>query len=227
MQPKKLMQVAMVLLLAAALTSCNTGSATKPPQDAVAIYTSVAGTMIAQLGDQQTQTAQAVPPSPAASSTAPATLEPPPTVPELPSNTPISINTPGSVVLQPTSIGGLTYGVTGVGCDDAAYLSTTEPGDGTKFKGGTNFTKTWTFQNTGTCTWINSFSFAFVTGDRMGGRDVPISRSVDFVTPGHTHSFTVNLEAPRGAGEYRGCWQMKNATGTQFGARVCVDIVVK
>jgi hypothetical protein len=227
MQPIKLMQVVMVALLAATLTSCNTASATEPAQDAIAIYTSVAGTMIAQLGDQQTQTAQAVPPSPAASSTVQATLEPPPTIPELPSNTPFSINTPGSLVTPPTSVGGLTYGVTGVGCNDAAYLSTTEPGDGTKFKGGVNFTKSWTFQNTGTCTWINSYSFAFVTGDRLGGKDVPISRSVDFVTPGHIHSFTVNLEAPRRAGEYRGCWQMKNDIGTQFGARVCVDIVVK
>jgi hypothetical protein len=227
MQRIKLIRMATVLVLAAVIASCNTGQAPEPAQDANAIYTSVAGTMFAQLHDRQTQTAQAVPPSPLPSLTAPATLEPPPTLPEIPSNTPIVFNTPNSAALPPTSVGGLTYGVTGVGCDDAAYLSTTEPGDGTKFKGGVNFTKSWTFQNTGTCTWINSFSFAYINGDRMGGKDVLISRSVDFVTPGHTHAFTVSLEAPRGPGEYRGCWQMKNATGTQFGARVCVDIVVK
>ena len=64
----KLIWVVIALLLTAALTSCS-GTASEPSQDVNAVYTSVAGTMVAQFNDQQTQTAQAVPPSPSASPT--------------------------------------------------------------------------------------------------------------------------------------------------------------
>ena len=64
MQITKSFGVATVLVLAAALTSCNIGKAPEPTQDVNAIYTSAAGTMVAQLNDQQTQTAQAIPPLP-------------------------------------------------------------------------------------------------------------------------------------------------------------------
>ena len=227
MQLIKQKWVVIALLFAIALASCNTAKPAEPALDANAVYTSVAGTMFAQLNDHQTQTAQAVPSS-TVTNTVPDTNTPLPvdTDTPLPTGTPFSINTPGEVVL-PSTPGGLTWGETGVGCDDATYLSETEPRSGTKFSPGTNFTKTWTFQNSGTCTWINSYSFAYVTGERMGGGDVRVSMSVNYVAPGQTHSFTVDLDAPHGPGRHVGCWQMKNATGTQFGARVCVDIVVK
>ena len=223
----KLLWVVTVLLLAAALTSCNIGSTPAPAQDANAIYTSVAGTMIAQFNDQQTQTAQAIPPSPLAGPTIADTFTPLPIFTEIPLGMPISINTPVSVILPTPSTGGLTWGETGIGCDDATYLSETEPARGTMFRVGDHFAKSWSFQNTGTCIWINSYTFAFISGSRMGGKDIPISRTVDFTVPGKSHTFTINFVAPHGAGHYTGAWQMKNATGTQFGARVWVDIVVK
>lgn len=49
----KLIWVGTVLVLAAALTSCNIGKAPEATQDVNAIFTSAAGTMIAQLNDQQ------------------------------------------------------------------------------------------------------------------------------------------------------------------------------
>jgi hypothetical protein len=214
-------------LLAAALTSCNIGSTPPSAQDANAIYTSVAGTMIAQLYDQQTQTAQAAPPSSTATLTVLDTNTPLPTYPATPSEMPLSINTPsGPILPAPSTVGG-TPGSTKVGCDDSAYVSETEPSAWAQFKAGVNFSKSWTLQNTGTCPWINSFRFVFVGGDRMGGRDIPITRTVDFVIVGHTHTFTINFQAPRIAGHYQGIWQMKNPDNIEFGRSVLVDIVVK
>ena len=222
----KLFWVVTALLLTAGLTSCS-GTAPEPTQDVNAVYTSVAGTMVAQFNGQQTQTAQAVPPSPTASPTELAIVLPAPTIAVEPSQTPFLINTPSIAVLPATSTGGLTFGETGVGCDNATYLSETEPGRGTLFKPGINFTKAWTFQNSGTCTWINSYTFAFISGDQMGGRDIRLYKTVDFTAPGLNHTFVVNFQAPHGGGHYQGFWQMKNATGTEFGARVVIDIVVK
>jgi hypothetical protein len=226
MQHMKSIWLATVLLVGAALTSCGTANAPEPTQDVNALYTSAAGTTVAQLTDQQTQTAQAIPPTSVASPTALDTFTPPPTFPVTPLGTPLIINTPGGAVLPTTSTRGGTPGSTTVGCNDATFISETIS-DGTQFTAGENFSKGWTFKNTGTCTWINSFSFAFMSGDQMGGKDRVISRSVDFVLPGNSRTFIVELEAPRAAGHYKGYWQMKDPQGIAFGSRVWVDIVVK
>jgi hypothetical protein len=227
MQFIKLMRVATGLVFAAAFTSCNIGSTPEPVQDVNAIYTSVAGTMVAQFNDQQTQTAQAVPPLPAASPTALDTFTPLPTNPVTPSETPFSINTPSGLILPATSIVGGTPGSTLVGCDNATYVSETVPNTGEQFRPGVNFSKSWTLQNTGTCPWINSFVFGFVSGDRMGGKEIPITRKIDFVAAGNMHTFTVYFQAPHAKGHYRGVWQMKNASNIEFGTQETVDIIVK
>lgn len=220
MRIKKLTWAGILLFVAAALASCNVGSTPEPTIDVNAIFTLAAATMDAQLNSQETQTAQA------ASPTSPATMTPAPTFPVIPLGTPLSGNTPGGAVLPTTSTGGGGLGSTAVGCDDASFQSETIP-DGTQFNAGDDFTKSWSFQNTGTCTWNSGYSFAFVTGDLMGGKDILISKDADFTAPGHSQAFNVKLTAPATAGEYKGFWQMKNAAGTAFGSRVWVDIVVK
>lgn len=216
-----------MFLLAAALTACSAAKAPEPTLDSNAIYTSVAGTMIAQLNDHQTQTAQAVPASPQASPTAFDTFTPLPTFPVTPLLTPLTLNTPGGALSPTPSFAGGTPGGTGAGCADGTFISETEPRDGTKFSKGENFSKSWTFQNTGTCVWINSFAFGFQTGDRLNGKNVVISRTVDYVSPGQIKTFTINFEAPQASGRYKGYWQMRDAGGGSFGSRVWVDIIVK
>lgn len=210
------------LLLAAALTSCNIGATPQPTIDVNAIFTFAAGTMNAQLNDQGTQTAQAASPTPAA------TFTPLATFPVTPLGTPFSITTPGGGAALPTTAsGGGTLGSTAVGCDNSNYLSETKPDDGTQVTAGTDFTKGWSLQNTGTCAWKAGYSFAFDSGDQMAGKDIVLSKSEDFTDPGHSQTFIIKLQAPASAGEYKGYWRMKNATGTAFGSRVWVDIVVK
>jgi hypothetical protein len=114
-----------------------------------------------------------------------------------------------------------------VGCDDATYLSETKPDDGTQVTAGDTFTKGWSLQNKGTCTWNVGYTFAFDSGDQMAGTNIAISKDADFTAPGHSQTFIIKLKAPATAGEYKGYWKMKNAQGTAFGSRVWVDIVVK
>jgi hypothetical protein len=221
----KLMWVVVVLLLAVVLTSCGGGAAPQPAVDANAIYTSVAGTMIAQLNVHQTQTAQALPPTPFSSPTPLDTFTPQPTLPIIPTVTPFTIN---PLVMPTVSAGNGTPGsASAVGCDDSLYVSETEPNTGAIFKPGINFTKSFTFQNTGTCPWVNRYALAFVSGDRMGGRDIEISNKVNFTLPGNNHTFTIFLQAPRSKGHFQGVWAMENYIGKAFGTRVWVDIVVK
>ena len=227
MQLMKLMWAVIALLLVAALTACSAGQTPEPTQDVNAVYTSVAGTMIAQLNDQQTQTAQAVPPTALASPTPQDTSTPLPILPTTPLETPITINTPAGAAAPTFSTGPGTPGSTAAGCADATFVSESGPNDGAQFRPGENFSKSWTFKNTGTCTWTNSYGFGFQSGDRLGSKNVLISRSVDFVSPGQTKTFTVNFEAPRSPGQYIGYWQMRTDTGGSFGSRVWIDIEVK
>ncbi len=55
MRLKKYPWLATAIVLAFGLASCNINKAPEPTTDANAVYTSVAGTMIAQLNDQLTK----------------------------------------------------------------------------------------------------------------------------------------------------------------------------
>lgn len=229
---KNLTWMGTALLLATVLVSCNIGKAPEPTADVNAIYTSAAGTLIAQVNDQQTQTAQAVSPTPLVSPTALATFTPLPTFPvgtgSVPFGTPFTLGTPGAGLTplpSPLPNGTLASGYA-VGCDNATLIGETVP-DGTREKGGEVFEKSWDFLNSGTCTWDEGYSFAFKSGDQMQGNDIKIDLEKEFTKPGHTQNFIVQLTPPIRAGEYKGFWQMKNDSGVWFGSLVWVDIIIK
>ncbi len=229
MQLKKPAWAAMVLVMAASLASCNIGVPAPPSQDVSAIYTTAAGTMIAQLNVQQTQTAQAVPPTPLASPTALATFTPLPTFPLgpgiTPFGTPLVLNTPlgGLTPLASLPPGAISFPV---GCNDATLVGETIP-DGTKMEPGKEFEKAWSFVNTGTCAWDEGYAFAFKSGDQLQGVDFRFVFEKDFVKPGKGIAFIIGMTAPGHQKEYKGYWQMKNDSGQWFGSLVWVDIVVK
>ncbi len=233
MQLKKLFWVA-AILLAVSLESCNIGKAAEPTQDVNAIYTQAAGTMLAQLSDQLTQTAAAASPTPQASPTDLATFTSLPTFVVAPGTTPFGLggtpfvfNTPGGALTPlPTLSVGSGTSTTANGCNDAAFTGETVK-DGTTFSPGATFTKSWNFTNTGTCTWDEGYQFSFVSGDQMGGKNILISQKQDFIAPGKGQAFNVPMVAPKTAGTYKGYWQMKDDKGNLFGSRVWVSIVVK
>jgi hypothetical protein len=236
MQLKKLIGVVAVLLLTTALTSCNIGKAPEPTADVNAIFTSAAGTMIAQLNDQQTQTALAVSPTPASSPTPLDTFTPLPTFAQGSTvlGTPFLFNTPGAGLtpLAPlatsaptTSSGSIGFAV---GCNNASLIGEKIP-DGTVVQPVKRFDKVWELLNTGTCTWDEGYSFDFKSGEQLNGNNVLItkrSEKTEFTAPGHSQSFIITMWAPGTAGEYKGYWQMKGDDGKWFGSLVSVDIIV-
>jgi hypothetical protein len=123
-----------------------------------------------------------------------------PTLPPLGSTTPL----PGAKTATP-----FTY------CDSAAYVKDISVPDGTIFSPGTQFTKTWRFQNIGTCTWTPSYALVFSSGNRMSG---PATSNLStYVYPGQTVDISVKLSAPGGEGRHRGYWLIRNASGGIFG----------
>ena len=233
MQFKKFTWAAIALVLTAVLTSCNIGKAAAPTPDVHALYTSAAGTMLAQLGDQQTQTAAAGSPTPFSSPTPLDTFTPLATFPigvtpfGTPFGTPFAIGTPGALTPLPTSFATRTGGGSGfgVGCDDATYMTETDPLDKTVIKAGKAFTKGWQMMNSGTCQWDQGFSWVFVSGANMDCNNVVFGPK-HVILPGHSNTFLVNCTAPLKKGEYKTFFQMKSDTGTKFGFSPWVDIVV-
>ena len=95
-------------------------------------------------------------------------------------------------------------------CRDGAVLlqDVTIP-DGTNIGYGAKFTKTWQFQNTGTCPWIG-YNIAFVSGDRM---EAPDTARIADTAPKKNVDVSVDLAAPASDGVYTGFFELRNADG--------------
>ncbi len=116
-------------------------------------------------------------------------------------NTPATTGTPGTPTpaVSPAA-----------GCKDAAILvQDVTISDGTNIPYGAKFTKTWQFQNTGTCAW-SGYTIAFVSGDRMSAPD---SAPVPDTAPKATVNVSIDLVAPASDGIYTGFYELRNASG--------------
>ncbi len=100
-------------------------------------------------------------------------------------------------------------------CDRAQFIADVTVPDGTTFKPGQAFTKTWRLKNVGLCTWTTAYALVFENGDKMGGPDlVNLPKLVD---TGQTVDISLPLTAPPTSGSYRGYWRFQNADGVRFG----------
>lgn len=95
--------------------------------------------------------------------------------------------------------------------------------DGHQVNPGEKFQKIWRVRNNGSCTWTPGYSFTFVSGDQMSGRNISIS---SIVKPGETIDLAVDLIAPNANGTYKGNWQMRTPQGIGFGQVVWVKVRV-
>lgn len=96
-----------------------------------------------------------------------------------------------------------------------ANLISEYPPDGTVYKPDTEFTKTWTIKNEGTCAWDSTYKLIFWSGDAMGGAtyyDLP-----EIVAPGDDISITIQLKAPSAEGTYTGYWRLQTPWNAVFG----------
>jgi hypothetical protein len=100
-------------------------------------------------------------------------------------------------------------------CDAASFISDVTYPDGSIVASGSDFTKIWRVQNTGTCTWMPSYALVFVGGERF---DSPNAVSVPgTVYPGQMVDLAVNLESPTRSGSYVGYWKLRNSSGALYG----------
>jgi hypothetical protein len=110
-------------------------------------------------------------------------------------------------------------------CDRALFITDVTVEDGSEFNPGESFEKVWRIQNTGSCTWSDSYELVFESGQDLGGAD-GVSLSGD-VPPGYEVDISIDLTAPSTAGSYKGIWQLRNADGVIFTyGGLWVDILV-
>lgn len=100
-------------------------------------------------------------------------------------------------------------------CDWVEFVADITVPDGTTFKPGETFTKTWRLKNTGTCKWTTAYSLIYVSGEKMG--TVTSVNLPSEVLPGNMVDVSVNMTAPSIQGHYQGNWQLRNAAGVLFG----------
>lgn len=176
----------LILIFVAAMliaSACNLPRAQSQTPDPNAFLTVAAQTVQAQFTLDALRTPQATMTPPASETPAPPTLT----------------NTPPSTA-SPTPI-----------CDLAQFITDVTVPDGTVFKPGETFTKTWRLKNNGVCTWTSGYQLIFDSGDSMSGPATqPLAGSV---APGQTVDISVTLKAPATPGTYRGYWKLRNAAG--------------
>ena len=203
---KKIILFSSILVLL--LTACS------PEQEAAAtqaelsvddVYTAVALTFAAQ-STQATPTQYVMPTNPATVTAVPTIAAPNTATPQQQPNT--------------TSY---TSNSTAYGCYDSAYVSDVTIPDGTVLTPGETFTKTWQFQNTGSCAWDEDFLLTYASGDDMDGVSTLTATAVAI---GSSGSFSVELVAPETTGSYTSYWSLATADGTAFGQAVYVMITV-
>ncbi len=192
------------LALALLLSACGPATATPAEEEAglEAVYTAAVLTVSAQ------QAAATATPSPKPTLTS--TLLPSPTL--IPTR---ADSASGAVPVAALS--------NNASCDNAAFLSDVTIPDGTILAPGETFTKTWSFQNNGSCAWSTSYSLAFLSGNTLNGSTTALT---SMVSSGGQINVSLALTAPTTAGTYTSYWRLQNATGTAFGQSVYVQIVV-
>lgn len=219
------------------LSACNLSATAVPTQDAGAIQTEAFNLVLTQAALQQTQTAQAIPPTAAPTNTflPLATQGSIPTAAFQGGNTPVPFNTqlPGFTPLAspvPT-LGSVATITTKNGCNDGTLVEESNPLDGAKLKNFTEFTKSWTIQNTGTCTWDEGYAFVFLkelSSPELKGYDVVFTNRDAQTVPGNKNKYNLKLTAPGGKTkevEYVGYWKLRDDGGNFFGPMVWVKFI--
>ena len=79
---------------------------------------------------------------------------------------------------------------------------------------GQQFTKRWTVENTGTCTWPPLTQLVFVSGDEL---EIIAKSEVRQLAPGETTEIRVTLQAPFGYATYTSRWQLQYGDGQPIG----------
>ncbi len=93
--------------------------------------------------------------------------------------------------------------------DGAVLLRDVTIQDDTQVKAGEKFIKTWEFQNTGTCAWVN-YTVKFSEGDKI---NAPLSAPMPAAVPNEKVQVSMELTAPAADGRYAGYFTLLNSKG--------------
>jgi hypothetical protein len=189
--------MALSLILAACRAPSPDSESHAPTLDLNALYTQVAGTLIAQ-GQQQAATATSGP-----TQTPIVITATPSFTPAQPTNTPT--NTAAPATNTPAAV-----------CHQAAFVTDVTVKDGTVMDKNESFTKTWRIKNTGTCTWDeDDYTIVYSGGTNLANKSsFPMP---DDVTPGETIDISIAMKAPASNGTYTSSWVIKAENGSTFG----------
>lgn len=130
----------------------------------------------------------------------------------IPSQTPFAQPTTG--LLLPTPTPPAASSGSKAACASASLQDETIV-DGTIFKPGEQFTKTWYITNTSTCTWDTTYKIIFWDGDILGGGYV--YNLPQAAGPGQTIPISLVLTAPSADGAYRSEWKLQTPDNFNFG----------
>lgn len=189
--------IALSLLLAACRAPTQDPETHSPTLDLNALYTQVAGTLIAQ-GQQQAATATTGP----TQTPIVITATPSPTAAQ-PSNTPTNTSAPAT-------------GVPVAACNQAAFVADITVKDGTVMDKEEEFTKTWRIKNTGTCTWDDDdYTVVYSGGTNLASKSsFALPKNV---APGESVDISIAMEAPDKNGTYTSSWVIRAGNGSTFG----------
>ena len=137
--------------------------------------------------------------------------------------TPFALSTTIPATVTAQKIVSYSSASTANGCNDAVFVSDVTISDGSILAPDESFTKTWEFQNTGTCTWNGEYLITFISGTEMDGETTEIDQEVEAEAAG---DISVSLAAPSSEGTYTGYWRLADEEGNPFGQSVYVMIVV-
>jgi len=129
-----------------------------------------------------------------------------------------SLTPPPPALGTPTATAAISLG------ENAVFVADVTVPDGTTYKPGEVFTKTWRIKNAGNSTWTPGYALVFISGDKLGAPDR--MGLLSNVSPAGTTDISVSMAAPSTAGSYRGFWRLMNTAGQYLGDSVYVDIKV-
>ena len=201
---KNLVILSLLLAFSLVLSACANAAST---QDAGQIASQVAAQVEAQVSTRVAQAMAAIDATQKAQPTTPPII---PTIEAFPTLAPVNAST--------ISLPGVA---TNVPCNPPPNALGENYPDGTSIYINTAFTKKWTIQNAGTCTWNANYKLKFMDGDSMSG---PASQSFGAsVPPGGSLTLALPLKTPGTAGSYTGYWGLYDDKDVYFG-RVWVTI---
>ena len=116
-------------------------------------------------------------------------------------NPEVSSETPGASTITTTP--------SSVCKDGAVLLRDVTIQDDTQVKAGEKFIKTWEFQNTGTCPWVN-YTVKFSGGDKI---NAPLSAPMPAAVPNEKVQVSMELTAPAADGMYADYFMLYNSNG--------------